>query len=269
MRTLISGADIAMANLESAVLVNAPYHAQGFTFTADSTLLDGVDGAGFDYLSLANNHSRNGGSRGILTAIDELNARGIANAGAGADEDAAAKPAYLDVNGIRLAIISCDRIAGSYWAMRGRVGTESCKLGRVTETIRAARQQADVVIVFPHWGIEYNPNPVGYQRALAAEWIAAGADMVIGAHSHVAGAMEDIDGHVVFYSMGNFVFDQDFRQSTMQGVVPELTFNGSQLVQIQLHATLIIDAQPNLVGTEDASFVIDQMHDASQGLLPY
>lgn len=100
--------------------------------------------------------------------------------------------------------------------------------------------------------------------------MAAGADMVIGTHTHVAGAMENIDGRVVFYSLGNLIFDMDFRQSTMMGVLPEMTFSGRELVQIQLHATLIIDAQPNLVAAEDGGqFVFDQMREASEGLPDY
>jgi len=70
--------------------------------------------------------------------------------------------------------------------------------------------------------------------------------------------------------MGNLIFDQDFRQSTMMGVIPEMTFDGTRLVQIQLHPTLIIDAQPNLVAPNDGGqFVLDQMRDGSEGLLPY
>jgi len=124
------------------------------------------------------------------------------------------------------------------------------------------------VIVFPHWGLEYRQILLDHQPVLAAEWIAAGADMVIGTHTHVAGAIEEIDGKVVFYALGNLIFDMDFRQSTMMGVVPEMTFSGRELVQIKLHATLIIDAQPNLVFPEDGGqFVFDQMRESSEGLI--
>jgi poly-gamma-glutamate capsule biosynthesis protein CapA/YwtB (metallophosphatase superfamily) len=76
-----------------------------------------------------------------------------------------------------------------------------------------------------------------------------------------------MDGHFVFYSMGNLIFDQDFRQETMMGVVPEMTFYGSRLVQTQLHATLIIDSQPNLIAPEDGGqSVFDQMREGSAGL---
>lgn len=269
LREFFQGADVAMANLESAVLVDAPYHARGFTFTADASLLDPVDDAGFDFISLANNHVRNAGERGIITAAQELDNRGIAHSGVGLGSDAG-EPGYIDVRGIRLAIISCDAIRPGWTAGADRVGTFNCKQSDVAGRIREIRPTADLVIVFPHWGREYKPAPAAYQRQLAESWIAAGADMVVGAHSHIAGGMEDIDGHVVFYSLGNLIFDQDFRQSTMMGVLPEMTFSGSELVQIALHPTLIIDAQPNLVAADQGGqFVFDQMREGSEGLLDY
>jgi poly-gamma-glutamate capsule biosynthesis protein CapA/YwtB (metallophosphatase superfamily) len=270
LRDLLSGGDIAMANLESAVLVDAPYHAGGLTFTADASLLDAVDAAGLDFMSLANNHVRNGGGRGVLTAEEQLDLRGIEHSGGGQGDDAS-QPGRFEVNGTSVAILSCDAIRPGWVAdSPEKVGTFNCKRSDVAGKISELKQTADVVIVFPHWGHEYKPAPASYQRELANEWIAAGADMVIGAHSHIAGALEDIDGHVVFYSLGNLIFDQDFRQSTMMSVIPELTFNGSQLVQIDFHTTLIIDSQPNLVSIADGGqFVIDQMQGGSQGLLDY
>jgi poly-gamma-glutamate capsule biosynthesis protein CapA/YwtB (metallophosphatase superfamily) len=269
VRDLLTSADLATANLESAVLVNAPYHAKGFTFTADASLLDAVDRAGFDFMSMGNNHIRNAGPRGIRTAAEQLDLRGISHSGAGRG-DASGEPGYVDVNGLRVAIISCDAIIGGWTAGPEKFGTFNCRHSDVVGRIQEVRPNADVVVVFPHWGHEYHPKPADYQRRMAASWFDAGADLVIGAHSHIAGAVEEIDGHMVFYSMGNLVFDQDFRQSTMMGVVPEMTFNGTTLVQVQLHATLIVDSQPNLCAAEDGGqFVFDQMREASDALPDY
>jgi hypothetical protein len=271
MREMLSGADISMANLESAVLENARFHDHGFTFTGDPRLLVGIDNAGIDFLSLANNHIGNGGSKGITTAMRELDRLGIAHAGAGRDDEAAAQPAYLSVNGQTLAILPCDAIARRYWARPDKTGAQSCRSDTLVEAISDADAKADVVIVFPHWGREYRARPVTYQRTLAAAWVEAGADLVIGGHSHWAGAIEDLDGKLVFYSLGNFVFDQSWSQPTMMGVVIELTFSGDQLAQAWLHPTLILDqAQPNFVDPAgDGAFVIDQMREGSTGLLGY
>jgi poly-gamma-glutamate capsule biosynthesis protein CapA/YwtB (metallophosphatase superfamily) len=269
VRDFFKSADISIANLESAVLVDAPYHRAGFTFTADASLLDAVERAGFDYLSLANNHVRNAGARGIRVAMEQLDQRGIAHAGSGLDRQAGT-PAFLETpTGIRVAIFSCDAIVPSWTATDEKFGTLNCKKSDVAGRIRAVRDQADVIIVFPHWGREYKPQPAPYQKKLAQDWIDAGATVVTGGHSHIAGAMGDYDGHVVFFSMGNLIFDQDFRQSTMMGVIPEMTFEGDRLVQIKLHPTLITDAQPNFANKRDGQFVIDQMRNGSEGLLPY
>ncbi|MEX2547548.1 MAG: CapA family protein [Chloroflexota bacterium] len=269
VRELLTRADLAISNLETAVLVDAPYHRGGFTLTADVTLLDAVDRAGLDFMSVGNNHIRDAYEHGLLTAIRELDARGIAHSGAGLGPDAG-DPGYLDANGVRIAVISCEDIVPEWVADRNTVGTFNCSLSDVAGRVRKVRPTADLVIVFPHWGRQYRPVPVSYERELAADWVSAGADMVIGMHSHVAGAIEDIDGRVVFYSLGNFVFDMEYRQSTVMGVVPEMTFSGTELIQIELHATLLVDTQPNLVAPEDGGdFVFDQMREASEGLLDY
>jgi poly-gamma-glutamate capsule biosynthesis protein CapA/YwtB (metallophosphatase superfamily) len=271
VRDLFSSADMAMANLESAVLINAPWHSAGFTFTADASLLDDVDEAGFDYMSAANNHIRNAGNRGILTAAEQLDLRGIAHSGSGRGADASV-PGYVEIEsaGVTVAMLSCDAIVPSWTVTEDKVGTVNCKRSDVASIIRSIRDTADVVIVYPHWGHEYKPKPASYQLRLSQEWIDAGADMVVGAHSHIAGAMGDVDGHVIFFSLGNLIFDQDFRQSTMMGVIPEMTWSGNRVVQIKLHASLIIDSQPNLISAADGGdFVFDQMRDASVELLPY
>lgn len=269
VREMLTRADLAVSNLETAVLVDAPYHRGGFTLTADATLLDAVDRAGFDFMSIGNNHIRDAYERGLLTAISELDARGIQHSGAGLGSDAG-DPGYLDANGIRIAIISCEDIVPEWVADRNTVGTFNCSLSDVAGRVREVRPTADLVIVFPHWGYQYRPAPVPAERELAADWVSAGADMVIGMHSHVAGAIEDIDGHVVFYSLGNFVFDMEYRQSTVMGVVPEMTFSGTELIQIELHPTLLVDTQPNFVAPEDGGqFVFDEMREGSEGLLDY
>ena len=83
------------------------------------------------------------------------------------------------------------------------------------------------MIVFPHWGTEYDPTPFAGQRELAQAAIDAGADMVIGNHAHWAGAMEVYKGKPIWYALGNFVFDQTWSEPTMEGITLELTFQGT------------------------------------------
>ncbi|RLT23083.1 MAG: hypothetical protein DWI32_00810 [Candidatus Aquidulcis sp.] len=116
-------------------------------------------------------------------------------------------------------------------------------------SIAAARSAgADVVIVFPHWGLEFQAQPTASQRRFAKVAVIAGADMVLGGHSHWASAMEVINGKPVFYSMGNFIFDQNWSVETSQGLVIESTFIGSRLVSTRMLPTVILkQSQPNFV----------------------
>ena len=273
VRDLLKGADLTIGNLESAVLHDAPHHDEpsGFQFTADAEWMPILAANGFDLLSVANNHSNDAGARGLATAVETIRAAGMAAAGAGFGDDVFS-PELLEVNGMTAAVIACSGVRGrnAVQASPDRVLAMSCNDGSVAREISEVRAKAQVVIVFPHWGVEYTARPRPYQRELAAEWVAAGADLVIGHHSHFPGAMEDIDGRLVMYSLGNFIFDQDFRQATMMGLVPEMTFAGSELVQVSLHTTLILDGQPNLADPAgDGQFAYDLVRQGSQGLLPY
>ena len=169
-----------------------------------------------------------------------------------------------------MALLGCDAIRPGWAATPDKVGTLNCRNNDIAGKIRQIRPNYDVIVVMPHWGREYAAKPADYQRTLARAWLEAGADVVIGAHSHWAGAIQDFNGKLALYSIGNFVFDQNWSRGTMQGVVPELTFVGTELVQVMLHPTLIIESQPNFVApSEGGQYVIDQMIRGSQGLLDY
>ncbi|CAN5471050.1 hypothetical protein BH20CHL6_BH20CHL6_00910 [soil metagenome] len=271
VRQLVTSADLAMANLETGINRDFTYHSEGVTFTSDPRLLDGVQNAGIDWLSLANNHIRDGGPNSVLHAREELDARGISYGGAGADLAEAEELSILEVEGRQVAVVACDAIAGYYYADEATVGSAPCGLRRTIPRIEAAREVADVVIVFPHWGVEYTANPTANQRRVAAEWMAAGADLVLGNHAHWTAAMEEIDENLVFYALGNFVFDQMWQEQTMQGMLVELTFRGSELTQAWLHPTLVIDsAQPNFMDpATDGQIVLNRVREASRDLLSY
>ncbi len=136
--------------------------------------------------------------------------------------------------------------------------------------VAAARAAgAQVVVVYPHWGVEYTARTTSLQRALGRAAIDAGADLVIGNHPHWVGAMEVYRGRPIWYALGNFVFDQAWSEPTQEGLLLELTFRGRTLVQVRLHPTIILDqAQPNLLDPgRDGAAVLDQLYQASGRLL--
>ncbi len=96
--------------------------------------------------------------------------------------------------------------------------------------IAAAKEISDVVIVMPHWGSDYKDTPNYRQLHFDQVIVDSGADLVIGNHSHVIQGMREMDGIPVFYSLGSFVFDQDWSLATQQGIVVRVTFQGTEIL---------------------------------------
>ena len=271
-RALIKGADIALANFENPAPNNPKWHTKGTVFSADPKFIDGLAGAGIDYVSLANNHIRDAGGAGLLQTITNIQKRGIAYSGAGRNLAAARTPAVFDMAGTKVAILGYDAIAGSYHATASKIGSAPLSARNVKEDVAAARKAgADLVIVYPHWGTEYDPTPFANQKALARMIIDNGADMVIGNHAHWAAAMEVYNGKPIWYALGNFVFDQTWSEPTMEGITLELTFRGTRLVQVHIRPHIILDkAQPNFLDPAgDGRVVMGQVFTASKGLWPW
>jgi hypothetical protein len=272
MRDLIKGADLAIANFENPAPNRFRYHTSGTVFSADPALLKGLSNAGIDWVSLANNHIGDAGRNGIIQTIRNLKKEGIASGGAGKNKTAARKPTILEAGGQKVALLGYDTIARVYNADADTPGSARLTKPAVKADVKKAREAgADVVIVFPHWGTEYDPTPFPRQRELAKTAIDAGADMVIGNHAHWAAAMEVYEGKPIWYALGNFIFDQTWSELTMEGMTLELTFHGPELVQARMRPHIILDkAQPNLLDpAADGRVVMGQVFDASKGLLPW
>ena len=261
VKQMISGADISMLNLEGPAPINSKYHASGMAFTFDQDLLGGLKNAGIDVVSLANNHIGNAGSKGVRETTAALDKIGIAHTGAGSSAAAAATPAMFTVSGVKVAVIG---VSAFGYAL-------AAQLSGAPAEIKAARAAgAQVVIVYPHWGVEYKATATSTQRTWAHRLIDAGADVVIGNHSHTAAAVEVYKGKPIWYALGNFIFDQSWSEFTEEGLLLELTFDGTKLVQARMHPILIMDnAQPNFLDAVSGRVVLDQVYKGSGTLLPW
>jgi poly-gamma-glutamate synthesis protein (capsule biosynthesis protein) len=231
VRPVIAGADIAFANLESPV---APDHHQGIhgeVFNAPATLAPGLAAAGFDVLSLANNHVFDQGTAGLVETRDRVRAAGMHPVGAGATCAEAHAPVVVEVKGVRVAfvavvdLLNADLRAGDDAPcvfVAGPPCTGDCLPDRDALFFRAdpdrlraavarARADADLVVVSAHWGNEYRTTPLPEYRPLATLLVAAGADVVLGHHPHVLQPVERITAEgrtgIVAFSLGNFVSD--------------------------------------------------------------
>ncbi|HEX4933709.1 MAG TPA: CapA family protein, partial [Gemmatimonadaceae bacterium] len=272
VRELVKGADIAIANFENPAPDNFRFHGSGTIFTANPASIKGLQNAGIDWVSLANNHIGDAGRAGMLQTICNVEKYGIAHAGLGRNAKAAHTAALLEVNGVTVGLLGYDAIAKVYAADADTPGSARLTKKALKADIKAARKAgADVVIVMPHWGIEYRSTPFPRQQELARYAIDAGADMVIGNHAHWAGALEVHDGKPIWYALGNFVFDQTWSIPTMEGITVELTFDGKDLVQAVMRPHLILDrAQPNFLDPlGDGKAVLSQVFRASKGMLEW
>jgi poly-gamma-glutamate capsule biosynthesis protein CapA/YwtB (metallophosphatase superfamily) len=272
VRSLLKSADLAVANFENPAPDNFKYHSQGTIFSANPHLIAGLKDAGIDYVSVGNNHIGDAGPTGLLQTLANLDKYGIRHSGAGKNLASARAPAILTVDGIKVAILAYDTIARYYGAGTSRPGSAQLSAAAVKTDVAAARRAgAQLVIVYPQWGTEYSSRLSSREQVLAHAVIDAGADMIIGSHTHWVGAMEIYKGHPIWYALGNFVFDQSWSEATSEGLLLQLTFQGTKLVQVRLQPTVILDgAQPNLLNpATDGRVVLGQLYDASGKMLPW
>lgn len=273
MRDLISSADIAVANMEEAAPDHFTFHPHGTVFTGNPALLAGVARAGIDVVSTASNHVGDAGKAGILQTLASLKRYGIQSFGAGKNLAEARKPAMLTIAGVKVAILAFDGITAKLnGATATTVGDSPLNAASVKAGVTAARKAgAAVVIVWPHWGVEYTFGPNTTQTQLAHVAIDAGADMVIGNHPHWVQSVEVYKGKPIWYALGNFTFDQSWSEPTLEGVSLELTFRGGSLVQARMLPHILVKAvQPNLLDPAgDGRRVLDPVFKASGKRLPW
>ncbi|MCL1806088.1 MAG: CapA family protein [Oscillospiraceae bacterium] len=202
-------ADIAMVNLESAVsTLGKPWPEKLYTFRAEPFVLDFLrDDLGVDVVSVANNHTVDYGYDAFLDTLERLDGHGIGYTGGGKNLTEAAKPYVVDAGGVSVAFLAAISFSRTYWSAQadspGLLFAYDPAL--LLEAVEEARELYDYVIVYMHWGLEYENEPTSAQVSLARKLIDAGADAVIGSHSHCIQSFEMYNGKPIAYSLGNFL----------------------------------------------------------------
>src|SRR5262249_44891518 len=160
-------------------------------------------------VTVANNHGVDFGRRTFASGLRTIRRAGVLPVGGGTDLPGALAPAIVVRGGLRVAFVGFDAYPPfGFWATAGRAGLAPGIVAAVRTAVTAARTRADVVVAYFHWGVELHTTPNAKQRRLASAAIAAGADVVLGAHPHVLQPVRSRSGgRLVAYSLGNFVFD--------------------------------------------------------------
>jgi poly-gamma-glutamate synthesis protein (capsule biosynthesis protein) len=209
----LSTADITLGNLECSISDRGAPEDKKYNFRAPLSAAESLQYAGFDLVSLSNNHILDFGPPALEDTLAELAAVDIRAAGAGMDETEAYQPTFFEINGLRIAFLAfTDVSTGDYDYLAWEAGPNQPGIAwahaeKIETGVQAAKAEADLVVVLFHNGYEIVQKVSDLQQQAAHLAIDSGADLVIGSHPHVLQRIEEYKDGLIVYSMGNFVFD--------------------------------------------------------------
>ncbi len=241
---IFKGVDIAVANLEGPIIKNPPYTApNSLQFAFKPEVIEALKFSQINLVSLANNHTLNMGQDGLKQTKEFLDQVKIDYVG---DPLKCSKEfAYIKDNFIILAF-------NKTYAQ--------CKVADIVNTIKEVRQENKdkFLIITIHWGKEYKTTNTEFQQKVGHQIIEAGADLIIGHHPHVVENIEEYNGKLIFYSLGNFVFDQYFSKNTQEGLAVGLEINADKLLfkLLPMHLNF---SQPFLMNKENKREFLEKL----------
>ncbi len=267
VKNVLAASDINLANLESPIAVGGhEYFEKQFRFRAEPQVAPALRAAGFNLVTLANNHSMDFGGEALAETLRHLSANGIAWIGAGKNLTEARKMALYSIKGKKIAFLGYSLTQPiEFFAGTDRPGTAPGYEKLVTADITAARSQADYVIVSFHWGKEANSTVQAYQRAAAHKAIDAGADVIIGHHPHILQGVERYNRGIIFYSLGNFAFASKSKTADVSAMI-RLRLNDERREAEILPLDVLhrrVGFQPQLLTGERGATVIKKLSDLS------
>jgi poly-gamma-glutamate capsule biosynthesis protein CapA/YwtB (metallophosphatase superfamily) len=228
--------DVVFGNLEGPLTNRGTAAAKQYVFRSPpERVAPALARAGFNIVSLANNHSMDFGIDGLRDTMQALTQAGIRYAGAGENLAAARRPAIIEANGVRVAVLAYSlTFPEEFWAGPDRAGTAFGHEQQVRADVAAARQHADIVLVSFHWGREGTVEPRDYQLALGRAAIDAGAAAVVGHHPHLLQPVARYRDGVILYSLGNFVFGS-YSPDATRSVIAELRLRNGRVREVRLY----------------------------------
>jgi poly-gamma-glutamate synthesis protein (capsule biosynthesis protein) len=206
---VLRSADLAVGNLECPLAVTGRPESKEYTFRARPEAAEALSAAGFDIMTLANNHTGDYGPGALVETLAALKKNGIAAVGAGRNRDDARRFILTTAGSppIKIAILAFSNMQPTdFYAGRKRPGTNPAWPSQIKADVAAAHARARLVVVLFHWGEELSEIPSKSQRYLARVAVEAGADLVVGHHPHVLQGLEQRGNALIAYSLGNFLF---------------------------------------------------------------
>lgn len=267
--TEMQSADIFMLNNEFTYSMRGtPLEGKAYTFRANPERVSLLDVFGTDIVSLANNHAYDYGEEALCDTLDTLETAGIPYVGAGRNLNEAEKIVYFVANGRKIAITSATQIERSLNYTKEATDNSAGVLktlnpDKYVEVIREARRNSDIVIAFVHWGTEHDSMYGTDQVNLADAFVEAGADVIIGGHTHCLQGVTYRQGVPIIYSLGNFWFSENELDTGLSQVIIEkdgsIRFRFLPCIQKNYQTSLVTDKK-------EKQRILDDMRRISDGV---
>lgn len=267
LMTIMQQADIMCLNNEFTYSTNGePLKGKAYTFRANPKRVAVLQEMGVDIVNLANNHVYDYGKQALLDTFTTLENADIKYFGAGKNLDEAMAPVYYEIDGKTIALVGASR--AEKYKMTPQATEENPGILRCYDTelflevIREADANADFVIAVVHWGTEYSTKLEEVQLTTGKEYLDAGADAIIGGHSHCLQGMEYYDGKPIVYSLGNFWFNK----KTLDSMLVQLHFTGNDEggnLEVSVVPAIQSGAKTQIVTDSEAERIFSHLEDIS------
>lgn len=250
----LRASDIAFGNLETSLSNRGSKWAKTYTFRGPISAGPVLGKAGFDVVSLANNHSLDYGRSAFSDTLATVHRGGVVPVGAGKNKAQAWEPKIITRNGQKVAFLAFSEITpGAFAASSQHSGTAYTQsIGSIVKAVKSANKKADYVVVSMHWGVEKKYDANARQKSEAHALVNAGADVVLGHHPHRIQGIEYYRGKLIAYSLGNFVFSAASTGSTDTYIL-SLTLGNRKVIKASARPVVIVSGQPRITSLRSTS----------------
>ena len=253
IKGILKSSDYAIANLECPITKYPSPLFKKYIFRGEPMWLPTIKNAGFTHLDMANNHSYDQGRDGIIATAYNLDSIGLIKLGYGKNSNEAAEPTIITKDGNRIAVFASVLLSLENWMyLPDKPGMCQATVNELCSNIRAykAAHPKDIIVVCLHWGVELRQKPEPMQHQQAHALVEAGADLIIGHHPHVVQSIEIYKNRPIFYSIGNFVFDQT-PEICNQAIMPQVTFSDGHISAIHIYPLHINKCRPQQMDNKE------------------